>query len=297
MRPPDSDGVRDPATERRARNDTGSGPAADGDAGPIGVFDSGVGGLSVLRAIREELPAEDLLYVADSAFAPYGDRSHAFIEERAMAILDFFLRRQVKAVVVACNTATAAAVETLRRRHTLPIVAMEPAVKPAVTRTRTGVVGVLATTRTLSSSSFLKLVDRHGAGVQVLVQPCPGLVEQVERGELATDATRALIERYVRPVLARGADTLVLGCTHYPFLRPLIEEVAGPSVSLIDPATAVARELRRRLQNAKLLGIDGRRGTEEFWTSATPAAVTAVIAQLWHPDVEVRPMPEETTAS
>jgi hypothetical protein len=162
------------------------------DARPIGVFDSGVGGLSVLKAIRRELPGENVLYVADSGYAPYGDRTKEFIEERAIAVVDFLRGEGVKAVVVACNTATGVSVETLRSRYDFPIVAMEPAVKTAVTTTRTRIVGVLATARTLSSSNFLRLVDRHGAGVQVLVQPCPRLVEQVENGELATTATRSL---------------------------------------------------------------------------------------------------------
>jgi glutamate racemase len=264
------------------------------DARPIGVFDSGVGGLSVLKAIRRELPGEDVLYVADSGYAPYGDRTTEFIEERAIAVVDFLRDEGVKAVVVACNTATGVSVETLRSRYDFPIVAMEPAIKTAVTATRTRIVGVLATARTLSSSNFLRLVDRHGAGVQVLVQPCPRLVEQVENGELATTATRSLVEEYVRPVLAKGADTLVLGCTHYAFLRPLIEEIAGSQVSLIDPAVPVARELRRRLEAEQLLAPETDQGTERFWSSGPPEAVQPVIAQLWTNPVEVHPLPAKT---
>jgi glutamate racemase len=265
------------------------------DDRPIGVFDSGVGGLSVLRAIRRELPAEDVVYVADSGYAPYGDRTKEFIEERAVAIVEFLRGDGVKAVVVACNTATAVAVEMLRARYDFPIVAMEPAIKPAVTTTRTGIVGVLATSRTLSSSNFLKLVDKHGAGVRVLVQPCPRLVEQVENGELGSDATRALVEEYVRPVLSKGADTLVLGCTHYPFLRPLIEEIAGPGVTLIDPAVPVARELRRRLESEHLLAAASRQGTERFWSSGPTGTVEAVIGDLWMARVEVRALPGRTS--
>lgn len=257
----------------------------------MGVFDSGVGGLSVLRAIRQELPAEDLLYVADSAYAPYGDRPEAFIEARALAVFEFFQTHRIKAGVVACNTATATAVATLRARYELPIVAMEPAVKPAVTQTRTGIVGVLATTRTLSSARFLKLVDQYGGGVQVLIQPCPGLVEQVERGDLHGGVTRALVRQHVEPVLQRGADTLVLGCTHYPFLRPLIEEVAGPDIALIDPAVPVARELRRRLERAGLLANGSRPGTEQFWTSGDAAQTGRVVAQLWGGEPDVRALP------
>ena len=265
------------------------------NARPIGVFDSGVGGLSVLRAIRHELPSEDVIYIADSGNAPYGDRPREFIEQRSIAIVEFLCDRGVKAVVVACNTATGVAVRTLRGRFTFPIVAMEPAVKPAATTTRTGVVGVLATTRTLSSANFLKLVDEHGARAQMLIQPCPGLVEQVERGELESTKTRSLLEGYVQPLLAKGADTLVLGCTHYAFLRTLIQDIAGPNVSLIDPATPVARELKRRL-DATGLAADARgTGTETFWASGPAEAAERVIRQLWGPGAAVQALPNGST--
>jgi glutamate racemase len=257
------------------------------DDRPIGVFDSGVGGLSVLRAIRQELPAEDLVYVADSAYAPYGDKPEAVIEQRANAIVEFLVGQHVKAVVVACNTATGVSAETLRSQFSLPIVAIEPALKPAVAQTTTGVVGVLATTRTLASQKFLRLMEAHGKGVEVLLQACPGLVQQVERGEFDSAATRALLDGYVRPLVARGADALVLGCTHYPFLRPLLAEVAGPAVSLIDPAIPVARELHRRLDAAGLLAGGERLGTERFFTTGSVDSVTRVIGQLWPGNVRV----------
>jgi len=267
------------------------------NARPIGVFDSGVGGLSVLRAIRQELPAENVIYVADSGNAPYGDRPREFIEQRSIAIVEFLCDRGVKAVVVACNTATGVAVRALRSRFTFPIVAMEPAVKPAVTTTRTGVVGVLATMRTLSSANFLKLVDEHGARAQMLIQPCPGLVEQVERGELEGAKTRTLLEGYVQPLLAKGADTLVLGCTHYAFLQPLIQDIAGPNVSLIDPAAPAARALTRRLEAARLLSDARGERTEAFWASGPAAAAASVIRQLWNPDADVQSLPNGSPGS
>ena len=250
----------------------------------------------MLRAIRAELPAEHLVYVADSGHAPYGDRPREFIEARALAVVDFLLARDVKAVVVACNTATGAAVHVLRARLAIPVIAIEPAVKPAALQTRSGVVGVLATTGTLSSPKFLDLVDRHGAGVQVLVQPCPGLAERIEAGELASEDTRALVETLVRPLLDRSADTLVLGCTHYPFVRDLIAEAAGPAVTIIDPATAVARELRRRLVAAGLQASQTSVAAQsadavEFWTSGDPATVGEVISLVWGRNVDVRPLP------
>ena len=254
---------------------------------PIGVFDSGVGGVSVLREIRRELPAEDLIYLADSAYTPYGDRPAALITERSIAMVGLLEREGVKAVVVACNTATGIAVDTLRARFTLPIVAIEPAVKPAASKTRSGVVGVLATTQTLASERFSKLVDAHATGVRVMTQPSPGLVEAVESGEFTTAATRSLVERYVRPLVDGGADTIVLGCTHYPFLSAVIQDVAGPNVTVIDPAVAVARELRRRLQSGGLLVPGSRIGSERFWTTGPPAQSQAVIAQLWGTPVQV----------
>jgi glutamate racemase len=261
------------------------------DPRPIGVFDSGVGGLSVLREIRRELPAEDLIYVADSGYAPYGDRPEEYVRGRAIAIMEFLRAQGVKTVVVACNTATGIAVEALRARYTEPIVAIEPAVKPAAAQTRSRVVGVLATTQTLAGQKFAKLVSTHAGDVEVLTQACPGLVEQVERGALTSASTRSLVEQYLRPLLEKDADTIVLGCTHYPFVSDLIRDVAGPSVSIIDSAGPVARELRRRLQMVGLLASDTRIGTETFWTTGSPARVAAVVEQLWARKVDVRPLP------
>jgi glutamate racemase len=260
-------------------------------ANPIGVFDSGVGGLSVLREIRRQLPGEDLLYVADSGHAPYGDRSSRFIEARAAAIVEFFLGIPVKAIVIACNTATGVAVEKLRRRCRVPVVAMEPAIKPASQRTRSGVVGVLATSQTLCSANVARLLDKYGKDVQVLLQPCPGLVEQVEGAELSGEAAAALVRRYVAPLVEKGADTLVLGCTHYPFLSPLIQAAAGPEVTVIDPAAAVARELARRLEAGNLLSDGNRPGTERFWSSGPLAQAQAVISKLWEKEAAVQSLP------
>jgi glutamate racemase len=254
---------------------------------PVGVFDSGVGGVSVLREIRRELPAEDLVYLADSAYTPYGDRLPAVITERSIAMVALLEREGVKAVVVACNTATGIAVDTLRATFALPMIAIEPAVKPAAAQTRSGVVGVLATTQTLASERFSKLVGTHAAGVRVVTQAAPGLVERVELGELSTAATRALIEQYVKPLVDNGADTIVLGCTHYPFLSTVIQDVAGPAVTVIDPAVAVARELRRRLHAGGLLAPQGRVGSERFWTTGAAEQSQRVLAQLWGKSIEV----------
>jgi glutamate racemase len=254
---------------------------------PVGVFDSGVGGLSVLRALRQELPHEHFLYVADSACAPYGEKSAAFVVERAITITDSLVQRGAKAVVVACNTATAVAASALRERFTMPIVAIEPAVKPAASRTRSRVVGVLATTGTLASPNMGKLLANYGSDVEFVIQPCPGLADQVEKGEIGSDGTRALLRRYLQPIVDKRADILVLGCTHYPFLRPLIEEVAGPGVDVIDPATAVARELRRRLETSDLVNASDGVGTEQFWTTGEAETVEPIVRQLWGKQVSV----------
>lgn len=250
---------------------------------PIGVFDSGVGGLSVLRHIRAALPGEDLLYVADSAHAPYGTKSAQFIESRSQAIAEFLVAQDAKALVVACNTATSAAIVGLRRRFGLPIVGMEPAVKPAVEATRSGVIGVLATGGTLESARFAELARRFGSQARVVVQPCPGLVEQVESGDLSGPATRALLSGFVSPLLAQGADTLVLGCTHYPFLQPLLRELAGEDVALIETGAAVARQLARRLAEADFRPAHPARsvGREAFFSSGEPGRMEALMPQLW----------------
>ena len=258
---------------------------------PIGVFDSGVGGLSVLREIRRLLPHEELLYVADSAHVPYGDKSREFIEARAIAISEFFIQQQAKAIVVACNTATSAAVEALRARFDLPIIAMEPAIKPAAEQSRSRVIGVLATSGTLKSERFANLHARHGNGVEIIVQPCPGWVELVESGDLGSSNAQALVSRYVTPLIEKGADTLVLGCTHYPFLRALIQAIAGADVTIIDPSPAVARELHRRLQQQQLLNPGSGAGSERFWSSGDPARVVALLSLLWSGVVEVKPLP------
>jgi glutamate racemase len=258
---------------------------------PIGVFDSGVGGLSVLREIRRELPWEDLLYVADSGHAPYGDKSPEEIEARAVAITEFLIARGAKAVVVACNTATGAAARLLRTRYPVPIVALEPALKPAVERTRSGVVGVMATRQTLASHNFRLLLSRVGGGARVLLQPCPGLVERVEAGDLDGQETRRLLWSYLSPLTGPGADHLVLGCTHYPHLSPLIRELTGPGVAVLDSGAAVARQVRRRLEGAGLLAAGPRDGRARCWTSGCASRGLALMERLWDGPLSLEPLP------
>lgn len=257
---------------------------------PVGVFDSGVGGLSVLRHLRAQLPHETLIYCADSRHTPYGSKTPEQIHARSLTLTEFLLAQGAKAIVVACNTATAAAVGALRARFSVPVIGMEPAVKPAAAATRSGVVGVLATVGTLQSAQFAALLESYGQGVEVVMQACHGLVECVERGELEAPATQALVRAYVSPLLAQGADTLVLGCTHYPFLRSLIEREAGPGVAIIDTGAAVARQLQRRLAEQDLLAPVG--GGETFWTSGEAGAAESVMSRLWGSAVQVSRLPD-----
>lgn len=250
-------------------------------------MDSGVGGLSVLRHIREQLPNEHLLYVADSAHAPYGVKTPEQIQERSLVLAEFLVARAAKALVVACNTATAAAVTLLRQRFDIPIIAMEPAVKPAVAATKAGVVGVLATSGTLKSAQFAALLEIFGQNVSVLTQAGHGLVECVERGEIDTPETRDLLWKYLQPLLNAGADTLVLGCTHYPFIKPIIEELSDGRLTLIDTGSAVARQLRRRLEDAKLLSDEQGAGEELFWSSGELPQSQDVMSRLWGKPVKV----------
>lgn len=257
---------------------------------PVGVFDSGVGGISVLKAIREQLPNESLLYVGDSANAPYGDRDSAFILQRAFKLTEFLCNANAKVIVVACNTATVVAIEALRSEFGIPIVGMEPAIKPAMTCTRTGIVAVLATSRTLESASVAHLCRLYGGNVKIILQPCPGLVEQVERGELNSEETMDMLKSYILPVCAAGADTLVLGCTHYPFLQPQIRAIVGNSVTILDSAQAIARQVERTIyQSRALTPSPGPR--EIFLTTGEPGPSRALFSKLWGSSVDVQHLP------
>ena len=248
---------------------------------PIGIFDSGVGGLSVLNQIRARLPAESFIYIADSQHAPYGDKTPDFIRQRSLELTGLLVSHGAKLIVVACNTATAAAVQTLRETFNVPIVAMEPAVKPAVTLSRNGRIGVLATTGTLSSARFAALLDRFGSETEVHTRSCTGWVELVEAGNWQNDTARAKVSEHVEPLLAQSVDTLILGCTHYPFLKKAIARIAGPDVSIVDTGTAVARRIEGVLQTQGLLA-HASCPTERFITSLSKVdSAQRVFERLW----------------
>ncbi len=250
-------------------------------ANPIGVFDSGVGGLSVLRAIRQQYPAQPAFYFADQGHVPYGQRSLAEIRAFSREITRFLLDRGARLIIVACNTASAAALHDLRAAYPdVPFVGMEPAVKPAAQGTQTGAVGVLATPATFQSELYASVVERFAQGVRVMQDPCPGLVAQIESGDLSGARTRGILEQAVLPMLAAGVDTIVMGCTHYPFVIPLIRQIAGPDVQVIDPAPAIARQAGRLLTAGGWLECEPGMGAYQFFTSGDPAQFSRLLPIL-----------------
>ncbi len=254
---------------------------------PIGVIDSGVGGLSVLKKIHQLMPNEELIYVADSWYAPYGEKSEDEIRRRCFDNMGFFELQHVKAVVLACNTATAAAVKELRAEFDVPIVGMEPAVKPASELTRTGVVGVLATTGTLGSDKYLSLQSLYDEKVEILTKACPGLVDEIEKLEPDTGEIIKLVTEYTEDILHRRADTMVLGCTHYALITDIIKDIVGPEVVLVDTGMAVAKELRRRLFENDTMSDSLQKGRLSFFTSGVIEDQQVLISRYWGEQVEV----------
>ena len=262
----------------------------------IGVFDSGVGGLSVWREIARQLDHHDTIYVADQAHVPYGSRSLEEVQRFAKGITRFLLEEGASVVVVACNTASAAALHYLRAIFPqVPFVGMEPAVKPAAQNTRAGVVGVIATPATFQGELFASLLERFAADVQVLTQVCPGLVEAVEVGALDTPETEALLRACLEPLLEAGMDQLVLGCTHYPFLRPVIEQIVGPEVEIVDPAPAVARQVGRVLAQHSRMGRQPI-PHHTFCTTGDAATFAAMVERLVGLQGEIRKLSRQHQA-
>ncbi len=257
----------------------------DGQGFRLGIFDSGLGGLSILKAVRNALPMADLIYVADSGHAPYGDRDDQHVIVRSELIAAFLLSKEVDAVVVACNTATAAAVHQLRSRWPeLPVIGVEPGVKPAVRQSVSKRIGVLATPVTLASDKFALLVQQHGAQAEIVLQPCPGLAREIERGELDTPVLRALVVQFSQPLIDAEVDTVALGCTHYPLIEPLFRQALGPAVTIIDTSEAVARQVVRKAldpQVARPKTVGGAtEGRTWLWSSGDPAHL-AEVALRW----------------
>ncbi len=248
---------------------------------PIGVFDSGVGGLSVLRAIRAQMPEEAVIYFGDQGHIPYGPRPMEQIRNFSEAITRFLLEQDAKLIVVACNTASAAALKYLREKFpAVPFVGMEPAVKPAAEHTHTGRVGVLATPATFQGALYASVVERFANGVELLQDACPGLVQEIEHGNLEGSETRQILERALLPMLERNIDTVVLGCTHYPFVIPLVQQIVGENVRVIDPAPSVAKQVRRVLEAQGRKNRSGGRGEVMFYTSGDPEEFKSLLPVL-----------------
>ena len=247
---------------------------------PIGVFDSGLGGLSVVAELRRELPREAIRYVADSAFCPYGERDMAFIRARSLLICRALADGGAKAIVVACNTATASALDLLRAEIEVPVVGLEPAVKPATALTISGKIAVLSTPVTAASPRLLDLLGRYGAGLDIRSIGMPGLADRVEAGEGDSDEVARRLEAVIRPLVAEGVDTIVLGCTHYPFLSGTVTAIAGDAVRIVDSSNAVARRVRDLLIGAHALAPPPARGGITLETSGDPALVAAVASRL-----------------
>jgi glutamate racemase len=248
---------------------------------PIGIFDSGVGGLSVLRAIRAQMPEESVIYFGDQGHIPYGPRPMEQIRDFSEAITKFLLERDAKIIVVACNTASAAALKYLRDNFPeVSFVGMEPAVKPAAERTQTGKVGVLATPATFQGALYASVVERFANGVELLQNTCPGLVQEIERGNLSGKEPRQILNDALSPMLKKNIDTVVLGCTHYPFVIPLIQQIVGENVRVIDPAPSVAKQVRRVLDAKALSSPSKARGQVRFYTSGDPEELKSLLPLL-----------------
>lgn len=258
---------------------------------PVGIFDSGVGGLSVMVEIRNALPAESTYYVADSANAPWGDKPPDFVRDRGLKIAQFLVEQGAKAIVIGSNTGTAGSAEALRNKLTIPVVGIEPAIKPAVAATKSRVVGAIVPVAVGDSDRLASLLDRFGGDVTVITQPVPGLVEHIEAADLDGPELRRKVEGYVRPLLEAGADTIVLGSTHYVFLRPVISQIAGSGVTLIDTGAAVARQLARVLRERGLEAPESARSNERYWTSGDPATSQRVMSALLGRRVSVEKLP------
>jgi glutamate racemase len=253
----------------------------DKQSQPIGIFDSGVGGLSVLRAICGQMPEESIIYFGDQGHVPYGPRPLEQVRDFSEGITRFLINRGAKIIVVACNAASAASLAYLRQVFPdISFIGMEPAVKPAVEHTETGVVGVLATPATFQGALYASVVERFAMGVSLLQSTCPGLVQQIEVGELDGPKTRAILEEALGPMLSKNIDTVVLGCTHYPFVIPVIKKIVGEKVRVIDPAPAIARQAKRVLEKADLKLPDGGCGEIQFFTSGEGVAFQTLLPKL-----------------
>jgi len=251
----------------------------------IGVFDSGVGGLSILDEALQQLPHHNYIYFADSANAPYGDKPPQWIAERSLQICRYLMEEDCSAIVVACNTATAEAIATIRSTLDIPIIGVEPGIKPAAMQSQNGIVGVLATEATLNSDKFNALLATLPEHCQFIKQAGAGLVPLIEAGLIETPEMQALLRSHLKPILDQGADTLVLGCTHYPFLKKMIRAVVGDSMTLIDTSDAVVRQLLRQIHQQGLIVSSKHSPKLSLLSTANADTLEAMAERLLHRDL------------
>lgn len=253
----------------------------------IGIFDSGIGGLSIGQAIKRTLPAENLIYFADSDFSPYGIKSNKVIKERSEYIVDFLIKQGCKAIVVACNTATVNSVSDLRSKFSIPIIGVEPGIKPAALQSKTGVIGVLATEQTLNSDTFKGLKARYSKKVRIETKACTHFISLVEELNHNSEYAVEVAEQYILPLLSEGCDQIILGCTHFSFLRTTIDKVVQSKANIIDTAIPVAIELNRRLRQLNQQNSTNVTSKVEFWTSGDPVKMTRTMSMLWGHNINV----------
>jgi glutamate racemase len=258
----------------------------------IGIFDSGIGGLSIAQCIAKHLPHEKFIYVADSLFAPYGDKSSATIIERVNKLADWLIDQNVKAIVVACNTATVIAIEQLRCRVSIPIIGVEPAIKPAAQQSRTQKIAILVTEATAVNHRFLALVNKHKNDTEVFIQPCAGLVEFIEQGQHESEQCREILNAFLIPLLQKNIDTLVLGCTHYPFVRSLIQEIVGTDITIMETALPVTEQLARQLENQGLLASQSHSLQQIFFSSKISQEQARLMSIFFGQTISLQQFPE-----
>ncbi len=257
----------------------------------IGIFDSGVGGLSIAKCIHQHLPNESLIYVADSLFAPYGDKSSAVIIERVNKLADWLIKQNVKAIVVACNTATVIAIDQLRSRVNIPIIGVEPAIKPAALHSKTQRIALLVTEATAINHRFLALVNKHKNGAQAIIQPCAGLVELIEQGLHESKQCRLLLNDLLQPLLKNNIDKLVLGCTHYPFVGTMIQEIIGDKITIMETALPVTEQLIRQLSDNNLLASGDHIFQQTFFSSQVTHHQEKLMSTLFEKKSSLQPLP------
>lgn len=257
----------------------------------IGIIDSGVGGLSIAKAIQHALPHEHLIYIADSKYAPYGDKTTAQINERVSSLVDVLKTKAIKTLVIACNTATVNLIGQLREEYQLPIIGVEPGIKPAAKQTKSNKIGVLATEGTIKSEAFKEFVQQFSEHNDLMLTPCPKFVPLIEQDLIGTAQAKAAVQEYVTPLIEQGCDQIVLGCTHYPFLKHDIQVVTKDNAQIIDTSQAVAKQVKNVLQSKQLLNQQASLGNVEFYTTGSLHLANSLFTNLWQGNVEVLALP------